>query len=257
MQEMFLNVWKGLNIFCYRGCRIYSYSTLKRYEWCQSHRDFRQTPVGDLHCCWSQAVSSGTGESRESDVNTGGGLWNCRLSRKNKRPAVGAHRWAGGNRQLEGSPIYGAAKCWAADSTQTPDCPSPLVWPFDPNTVPPPSSITVFSTCIKVIIKSLCKCLLSIFLFFSRHKGFHHHNTAALCHGVRAVYSRRGFCDLLLDTTGWFFFFFFFGPQAVEIAWSQSSKRTAQPSGLWISLNTGHSSLSCMWIFSLVQFQIN
>lgn len=75
-----------------------------------------------------------------------------------------------------------------------------------------------------------------------------------LCPGVRAVYSRRGFCDLLLDTTSWAFFFF---PPAMKIAWSQRSKSTAQPSGLWISLNTGHSSLSCMWIFSLVQFQIN
>lgn len=143
---------------------------------------------------------------------TGGGLWNCRLSRKNKRPAVGAHRWAGGKRQLEGSPIYAAAKGWAADSKQIPDCPSQLVWPFDPNTVPPLFSITIFHTCIKVIIKGCASvCFPSFFLFFlSRHKGFHHHNTAALCYGVRAVYSRRGFCDLLLDTTSSVFFSFFF-----------------------------------------------
>lgn len=45
------------------------------------------------------------GEKAMRTQRIGGRLWNCRLSRKNKRPAVGAHRWAGGKRQLEGSPI--------------------------------------------------------------------------------------------------------------------------------------------------------
>lgn len=43
---------------------------------------------------------------------------------------------------------------------QTPVCPSQLVWPFDPNVVPPLSGIALSHTCIKVIIKGLCKCLL-------------------------------------------------------------------------------------------------
>lgn len=173
---------------------------------------------------------------------TGGGLWNCRLSRKNKRPAVGAYRWAGGERQLEGSPIYGTAKCWAVDSKKA-DCPSKLLWPFDLNTAPPTFSITIFYPCIKYIIQA-CP-----FFFFLTS------NTAAMSHAVRNEDGRRVF----LWFTAWYnkLRLFFFGPLAKEIAWSQSSKSTAQPSGLWISLNTGHSSLSCMWIFSLLQFQIN
>jgi len=94
---------------------------------------------------------------------SGGGLWNCRLSRKNKRPAVGAHRREGGKRQLEGSLIYTSAKSGAADLKLTPDYPLQFVWPFDPNTDPPPSAITVFHMC-ESYHKELCVCRFPSFL---------------------------------------------------------------------------------------------
>lgn len=80
---------------------------------------------------------------------TGGRLWNCSLSKKNKRPAVGAHRCEGGKRQLEESLVYRSA-----NSKSTPYYPHTYVWPCDPKTAPPPSTITTIPTCVKVIIWS-------------------------------------------------------------------------------------------------------
>lgn len=180
---------------------------------------------------------------------TGGGLWNCRLSRKNKRPAVGAHRWAGGKRQLEGSPVYRAAR--GSSCGLGANSPSPLVCPFDPEHSPSSFQYHYFSHMYQSYHKGLCKCLLSL-LFSSRHKDFH--NCPSLRHKLRAVCTRGEvfFYDLLLHATSIFFL-----SSSNGDCMKPELQSTAQPSGLWISLNTGHSSLSCMWIFSLVQFQIN
>lgn len=87
---------------------------------------------------------------------TDGGLWNCSLSRKNKRPAVGAYRCEGGKRQLEESLEYRAA-----NSRFTPYYPHQYVWPFDPKREPHSSPITINHTCVKVIILKLCVCCCS------------------------------------------------------------------------------------------------
>lgn len=122
---------------------------------------------------------------------------------------MGAHRWAGGNRQLEGSPIYGAAKGWAVDSKQTPWLSVSIGLAFWPEHSP--SSLQYH--CLSHMYQSYQKKLVQVFAFYrsfffhSSHTGFQHHNTAALCHGVRAVYFGRDFCDLLLDTLSWVYFF--------------------------------------------------
>lgn len=187
---------------------------------------------------------------------TGGGLWNCRLSGKNKRPAVGAHRWAGGKRQLEGSPIYSAMKGWAADSALTPVYPSQLVWPFDPDPTSTSSfHYRYFSHVYQSYHTEVVQMFASPLFFVTYHKVLllmpvpcRHAMEKELCSpGETFLWFTAQYNKLSI----------FLCPPAMEIARSQSSKSTAQPSGLWISLNTGYSSLSCMWIFSLVQFQIN
>lgn len=146
---------------------------------------------------------------------TGGGLWNCRLSRKNKRPAVGAHRWAGGKRQLEGSPIYKSErKVELRTSKRTPVCPSQLVWPFDPNTVPPSFRIMIFHTCIKVIIKGCASVCFPCFLSSHVTKISTTITSALVPRSESCALLERFFFfffgDLRLDTTSWTFLFFFF-----------------------------------------------
>lgn len=139
---------------------------------------------------------------------TGGVLWNCRLSGKNKRPAVGAHRWAGGKRQLEGSPIYSIVKGWAAGSALTPVYPSQLVWPFDPDPTSTSSfhyryfshvyqryhmvvvQVFAFPLFSSLVTKSYCCCPSLVVVPWRKN----------------CTLQERHFCDLLLNTTSWAFF---------------------------------------------------
>lgn len=63
VQKSLSNVSVGRPIFFSAQCK-------SGIKWCQTHRDLQQTPVRDPQCCWSLTVSSGTAESRKSDVNT-------------------------------------------------------------------------------------------------------------------------------------------------------------------------------------------
>lgn len=126
---------------------------------------------------------------------------------------------------------------------------------FNPKKIAPPLfSITIFHTCIKVTIKGCASvCFPSLFLSRVRQVS----TTITLPLGVMewGLSTPR---EVLWPTTSYnklSLFYYYLGPPAKVRAWSP--KGTAQPSGLWISLNTGHCKLSCMQIISLVQFQIN
>lgn len=125
----------------------------KWQEWCQTPRGLWQTPVQDQHGCWSQDrefLARGRAGRLMWTQRTGERLWNCSLSRKNKRPAVGNHCCRGGKRQLEGSPVYRSTRRWVVRSPTVRS-----IWPFDPNAAPPPSPIiAIIHTCVKAIIKS-------------------------------------------------------------------------------------------------------
>lgn len=99
----------ALNLQC-QQCweNIFSCTVQKWYDWCQTRRDLWQTPVWDPHPCWSQTVIFWHGGQQGERCERSAVVEDCEIAicqgrKNNRRPAVGAHLWVGGKRQLEGS----------------------------------------------------------------------------------------------------------------------------------------------------------
>lgn len=122
-----------------------------------------KTPVGDLHRCWSQTVSSGTAESRENDVNTSDWWRTVKLPfvKEKQEASCGRPSLSGWGETAGRKPHLRNSE--RLSSKKTPDCPSQLVWPFDPSAAPPTFSITSFNTCTKYMLQA---CASVLFFFF-------------------------------------------------------------------------------------------
>ena len=126
-------------------------------EWCETHRDLQLTPVQDPHCCWSSTANSGTGESTKSECEHNGLVGDCEIAvcqgKTRGQLWEPIAEWVGRDSWKE-APSTRSAMDRAADLKPVPDYMPRSIWPFDLNTAPPPSTITIFHTCVKVIIKS-------------------------------------------------------------------------------------------------------
>lgn len=132
---------------------------------CPAHAgvDLHQTPVRDhtaarvTHCILAPG--------RGSDVNTTDWRMTVKLQFvKEKQEA--SQLWApiAGKRQLEGSPVYRAPNSGARDSTPAPVYLSQSFWPFDLDASSSAFfSISIFHTCIKVIVPGCVSVCLSFF----------------------------------------------------------------------------------------------